>query len=163
MSANSTLWETTETYLVAEHLELDDLEVLGKGRSRTVKVVVDGEGLDLDRLAEVSRGLSRLYDAEYDEDEPYQLQVTSPGLERALTRPSHFRKSVGREVSIKVRDESGAVVTDKGVITAAAEESVTVDIGGIGHTFAYDSVVSARTVFRWEATPKPGRSSKPGS
>ncbi|MGH8912177.1 MAG: ribosome maturation factor RimP, partial [Acidimicrobiia bacterium] len=113
MSTKTPLWDITETYLVAEHLELDDLEVLGKGRAKTVKVVVDGEDLDLDRLSEVSKGLSRLFDAAYDVDGPYQLEVTSPGLERALKRPAHFRKSVGREVSVKVRDESGSVTTNR--------------------------------------------------
>ena len=97
MSVEAELWEITHEYLAAERLELDDLELVGRGRGRTLKVTIDGEGLDLDRIAEVSRGLSRLYDAESDLEGPYQLEVTSPGLERALKRPRHFEKSVGRE------------------------------------------------------------------
>jgi ribosome maturation factor RimP len=157
MSTKTPLWDITETYLVAEHLELDDLEVLGKGTAKTVKVVVDGKDLDLDRLSEISKGLSRLFDAEYDVDGPYQLEVTSPGLERALKRPAHFRKSVGREVSVKVRDESGSVTTHRGAIASADDESVTVAIDGADHRLPYDSLISARTIFRWEAAPKPGK------
>lgn len=156
MSTKTPLWDITETYLVAEHLELDDLEVLGKGNARTVKVVVDGKGVDLDRLAEVSKGLSRLLDSEYDGDGPYQLEVTSPGLERALKRPAHFRKSVGREVAVKARDSSGSVGTHKGVLVDADEESVTVAIDDADRRFPYDDVISARTIFRWEAAPRPG-------
>jgi ribosome maturation factor RimP len=157
MTANPPLWDLTERYLVAEHLELDDLEVLGRGKAKTVKVVVDGKGLDLDRISEVSRGLSRLFDAEYDVEGPYQLEVTSPGLERALKRPSHFRKSVGRDVTVKARDLEGAVATRKGLLSAADDESFTVTVGDTEYPYQYDAVVSARTVFRWESAPKPGK------
>lgn len=156
MSASS-LWDITEEYLVAERLELDDLEVLGKGRSRIVRVVVDGEGLDLDRIAEVSQGLSRLYDAHYETDDPYQLEVTSPGLERALKRPHQYEKSVGREVVIKARSPEGTVATHRGILTAADSQAVTVSYDGVPQTYPYDAVISARTVFRWEAAPKPGK------
>lgn len=151
------LWDITQAYLVAEHLELDDLEVLGKGRSRTVKVVIDGENLDLDRIAEVSRGLSRLYDAEYDTEGSYQLEVTSPGLERALKRPGHFAKSIGREVVLKGRDPAGEVATHRGVLTAADDEAAVVRVDDTEHRYPYEAVISARTVFRWEASPKPGK------
>ncbi|MGA7270857.1 MAG: ribosome maturation factor RimP [Acidimicrobiia bacterium] len=157
MSTKTALWDITESYLVAEHLELDDLEVLGKGKSRKVRVVVDGKGVDLDRLAEVSRGLSRLFDAEYDTEGPYQLEVTSPGLERTLRRPSHFVKSTGREVVLKARQEDGRVFSGRGVITAADQTGVTVDVDGSSHHYPYHDVISARTVFRWERAPKPGK------
>lgn len=153
----TSLWDITETYLAAEDLELDDLEVLGKGRARTVKVVVDGEGLDLDRISEVSRGLSRLYDAEYDTEGSYQLEVTSPGLERALKRPRHFQKSIGREVVLKGRDQEGNVETHRGVLVAADEESTTVRVDDTESSYPYEAVISARTVFRWETSPKPGK------
>lgn len=153
----TSLWDLTEAYLVAEHLELDDLEVLGKGRARTVKVVIDGEDLDLDRIAEVSRGLSRLYDAEYETDTSYQLEVTSPGLERALKRPRHFQKSIGREVVLKGRDEEGKVATHRGVLSDADDQQATVEEDEISYRYPYDSVISARTVFRWESAPKPGK------
>lgn len=157
MSTKTQLWDLVESYLGIEHLELDDLDVLGSGKARTVKVVVDGGNLDLDRLAEVSRGLSRLLDAESDLDGPYQLEVTSPGLERPLKRPSHFLKSIGREVIVKARDASGSVHTHRGVLTHADEDFATVAIDGEEHRFPQGDVISARTVFRWEAAPKPGR------
>ena len=151
------LWDLTEKYLGAEDLELDDLEIVGRGRARKVKVVVDGDGVDLDRLTAVSRGLSRLYDAEYDVDGPYQLEVTSPGLERALKRPRHFQKSVAREVNLKARDPEGTVHTHRGEIVAADERAVTVRVDDREFTYPYEAVITARTVFRWERAPKPGK------
>lgn len=157
MTETRRLWEITEAFLNAEQLELDDLEVLGNGRAHTLRVTVDGEGVDLDRLSEVSRGLSRLYDTEYETDGSYQLEVSSPGLERALRRPRHFEKAVGREVVLKGRAEDGRVQTHRGVLVAADGDGVTVGADGDDHRYDYQSVISARTVFRWESTPKPGK------
>jgi ribosome maturation factor RimP len=149
------IWSLAEPYLAAEHIELDDLEVTGAGRGRRVVVVVDGDGLDVDRLAEVSRGLSRLLDHESDLDGSYQLEVSSPGLERKLRRPGHFVKSVGREVRAKVRlDDHNATIA--GVIVDADESEFTIDLGEETLTVPYDAVIKASTVFRWEKAPKPG-------
>lgn len=156
-STETELWTTTEDYLAAEQIELDDLEILGRGRARTVKVTIDGEGLDLDRISEVSRRLSRLYDGVYDPEGSYSLEVTSPGLERALKRPRHFQKSVGREVVLKGRDESGKVQSHRGILAAADDESATVEIDDAEYRYPYEAVISARTVFRWEPSPKPGK------
>ena len=148
------IWKVVEPYLAAEKLELDDLELIGRGSASTLRVVVDGEGgLDLDRIAEVSRGLSRLLDSIPALDGSYQLEVSSPGLERKLTRPSHFSKSVGREVVAKTN--AGTI---RGVLTEAGEAAFALrDEADQIEMISYDQVLSARTVFRWERAPKPGQ------
>ena len=81
------LWDSIAAFLEEEQVELDDLELSG----RTLRVVVDAEdGIDLDHITEVSRGVSRLLD-EREELVPdsYNLEVTSPGLERPLRRHRH--------------------------------------------------------------------------
>ena len=164
MATEEQIWKVVEPYLAAEKLELDDLELVGRGRALTLRVVVDGEGgLDLDRIAEVARGLSRLLDSVPDLEEPYQLEVTSPGLERKLTRPSHFAKSVGREVVAKTNAGTGNAGTGnprtiKGVLTNAGESDFVIKgEADQTETIPYDQLLSARTVFRWEKAPKPGQ------
>jgi ribosome maturation factor RimP len=159
MATEEHIWKVVEPYLAAEKLELDDLELVGRGRAMTLRVVVDGEGgLDLDRIAEVARGLSRLLDSVPDLEGPYQLEVTSPGLERKLTRPSHFAKSVGREVVAKTNAGTASPRTIRGVLTDAGEgEFVIKDESDRIETIPYDQVLSARTVFRWEKATKPGQ------
>jgi len=155
MTQVTDIWSVVEPYLAAERIELDDLELTGQGKGRILRVVVDGEDLGIDRIADVSRGLSRLLDNETDLDDQYQLEVTSPGLERKLKRPSHYAKSVGREVTIKVLTGSENQ-TLRGVLSAADDEKFTV-AGDEGESvFSYDDVVTARTVFKWEKAPKPG-------
>ena len=147
------IWKVVEPYLAAESLELDDLEVLGRGRARTLRVTIDKSGgVDLDRISEVSRGLSRLLDSETEIEGPYQLEVSSPGLERKLSRPSQFHKSIGREVVVKT-----AAFTVRGVLTGANQESFQVQPADAEErSVRYEDVTSARTVFRWERAPKPG-------
>ena len=145
-------------YLEAEHLELDDLEMLGHGGVRVLRVTVDKEGgVTLDRLAETSRRLSRLLDADADLSGPYRLEVTSPGLERRLRTPRHFRKSLGREVVVKVRGPGGSD-SIRGRLSSADEEGCEVSVEGDLRWIPYDAISSARTVFRWKAAPKPGKS-----
>lgn len=157
MTQVADIWSAVEPYLSAERLELDDLELSGRGRGRVLRVTVDGDELDLDRLAELSRGLSRLLDDEPALQETYRLEVTSPGLERKLRRPSHYRKSIGREVVVKTT-VGEAQVTHRGTLTEANDRSFNVDAEHGPVTIAYDDVVSAKTVFRWEKAPKPGHS-----
>ena len=123
---------------------MDDLELSG----RTLRVVVDADGgVDLDHIANLSRGISRVLD---DEDDfmsgSYNLEVSSPGLERKLRRPRHFVKSVGREVSVKTT--AGDIF--RGVITAADDDRFTVQVDGEDHNVDYGSVKKAATIFSME-------------
>ncbi len=154
---HDTLWGLIEPWLAAERVELDDLELVGSGNARTLRVVVDSEGgVDIDRIADLSRGISGLLDARSDLDGPYQLEVTSPGLERKLRTQRHFEKALGREVSVKLRRD-GLTVGVKGELTQVDEKGFCVVSEGTAMAATYDEVTSAKTVFRWQAAPKPGK------
>jgi ribosome maturation factor RimP len=157
-SAPDRLWSMLQRYLAAEGLELDDLEVLGHGRGRVLRVTVDAEeGVDLDRIAEASQGLSWLLDQEETIPGPYTLEVTSPGLERKLRRPEHYRKALGREVVVKTTREVEGAKVHRGVLDEAGETGFVVRVNGSRRHLVFDEVASARTVFRWEAASKPGK------
>ncbi len=155
MTTVTDIWTVVEPYLAAERLELDDVELSGSGKGRLLRVVVDGEDVNVDRLTEVSRGLSRLLDNKTDLENGYQLEVSSPGLERKLRRPAHYMKSVGREVTVKV-NRGGVKTTLRGMLGKADDETFTVDTDGDSQKVSYQDVLTARTVFRWEKAPKPG-------
>ena len=149
------IWSVIEPYLAAERLELDDLELAGHGRGRILRVTVDGDDIGIDRLAELSRGLSRLLDEEPDLQDAYQLEVSSPGLERKLRRPEHYRKSVGREVVVKTT-AGDSKQTYQGTLDEADDQRFTLQTDSGPQEVSYDDVISAKTVFRWEKAPKPG-------
>ncbi len=152
------LWAVVEPYVAAEGIELDDMEIVGKAPGVVVRVTLDAEGgVGVDRLAEISRRLSRLLDEEDPVEGSYTLEVSSPGLERKLRRPQHFAKSVGREVKVKSRLEIGGDFAHRGVLTDANDDGFVVDVDGEKREIAYGDVVSARTVFAWEKAAKPGK------
>jgi ribosome maturation factor RimP len=95
--------------VAAAGFELETLDVSTAGRRRLVKVVVDAdEPVDLDDIAEVSRKVSAALDAHDDTalSAPYTLEVTSPGLDRPLTKPRHWRRAKLRLVKVKHTDGS---------------------------------------------------------
>jgi ribosome maturation factor RimP len=155
MTTTAQLWQLIEPYLAAERLELDDLELSGQGRGRTLRVAVDGPDIDIDRLSQLSRGISRMLDNETDLDGSYQLEVTTPGLERRLRRPEQYAKSVGREIVAKVKgaDEKRTI---RGILAGVDADSFTIEGDSGTEIVRYDAVVKANTVFRWEKAPKPG-------
>jgi ribosome maturation factor RimP len=86
--------------------ELEDLEQVGAGRRRLLRVVIDSDvGVGLDDIATVSRVVDRVLD-EHDDlfAGPYTLEVTSPGVDRPLTRPRHWRRNRLRLIRATLAD-----------------------------------------------------------
>ena len=152
------LTAVVEPYVAAEGIELDDLEIVGKAPGVVVRVTLDAaDPLGVDRIADVSRRLSRLLDQEDPISTAYTLEVSSPGLERKLRRPRHYEKSVGRDVKVKTRTEIDGERNHRGVLVRADEKRFVVDVEGSERKIAYGDVVSARTIFEWEKASKPGK------
>jgi ribosome maturation factor RimP len=89
--------------------ELEELQVQQAGRKQLVKVVVDGEhGIGLDEVAEVSRAVSEVLDQRDDVLlGAYTLEVTSPGLDRPLTKPRHWHRARLRKVAVRLAGDGG--------------------------------------------------------
>lgn len=121
----------------AAGFELEQLDVQRAGRRNLVKVVVDAEsGIGLDEVADVSRTLSGVLD-EHDHvlGGPYTLEVTSPGLDRPLTRPRHWRRARLRLVKVRTAEE-----TFTGRVGDAGEESVRMLVAGELRQVPFDAV-----------------------
>jgi ribosome maturation factor RimP len=121
--------------ITAAGLDLESVRVSAAGRRRVLRVVVDGDqGVSLDDAATVSRQLSAALDSTpVMGDFPYTLEVSSPGVDRPLTDPRHWRRSVGRLVQVAAGD-AGTVT---GRVVAADSDEVTLDVGGDRHRFGY--------------------------
>lgn len=150
------LWNVVEPYVAAEGIELDDLVVIGSGPGRIVRIIVDGtEPVGVDRIASLSRGISRIFDAQDPISGSYTLEVGSPGLERKLRRPVHYAKSVGREVKVKVKGSDGFEMI-RGVITFADGSGFGIKVDDEERRIEFPDVTSANTLFVWQKNPKPG-------
>jgi ribosome maturation factor RimP len=104
-SARAQLRALLEPLITGAGLDLEEVDLTPAGRRRVLRVVVDGdrapgEGLDLDAVADVSRSVSEALDsAGALGDAPYTLEVTTPGVDRPLTEPRHWRRAVSRLVA----------------------------------------------------------------
>jgi ribosome maturation factor RimP len=144
-------------------LELYDVEVSGSNRSKTLKVLIDRDGgVDLDAITSATEALAPVLDrdAEVAKALPgsYLLEVSSPGLERPLRTPAHFRRAVGETVSLKSRDAQGAVTRRRVLLAAADDDGIKIESDGARERVAYDDIVVSHTVFDWGPAPKPGKS-----
>lgn len=152
------LWQAIEPYVAREGIELDDLEIVGSGSASIVRVTIDAQrSVDVDRIARISRSVSRMLDEDDPLEGAYTLEVTSPGLERKLRRPRHYEKSIGREVKVKTVAPVDDAHNHRGTVVSSGETSFVMDIDGCERTIPFDNVSSARTVFVWEKSPKPGK------
>jgi ribosome maturation factor RimP len=144
-------------------LELSDVEIGGSNRSRTLRVLVDRDGgVDLDAITAATEALAPVLDQDPEVGKAlpgaYLLEVSSPGLERPLRTPAHFRRAQGSTVSLKSRDAEGAVTRRRGVLVAADDDGIDIEIEGARERVAYGDVVASHTVFEWGPAPKPGKS-----
>ncbi len=106
MSDVSAVTAVIEPVVCSLDLDLEELRISTVGRRKLVKIVVDGdEGVNLDLIADVSRAVAEvLEEAQTMGDDDWTLEVTSPGVERPLTLPRHWRRAVGRNVKIQFAD-----------------------------------------------------------
>lgn len=116
--------------VTAAGFDLEDVTVTAAGRRSVIRVIVDRDGgVDLDAVAEVSKVVSDALDAgDAVGDAAYTLEVTSPGVDRPLTEPRHWRRATGRLVS------TGGLT---GRVLAADDTGVTFDVAGDSRVVAY--------------------------
>jgi ribosome maturation factor RimP len=131
-------------------LDLWDVSYRREGGRRILRVAVSRPGgVDLDTISQTSEKLSRRLDLEDFGDERYELEVTSPGLERPLKEPRHFQASVGEQVKVKTVEPVRGSKVHRGALVSADAEAFTIATDGGELRVPYGDVASARTVFDW--------------
>lgn len=122
--------------------DLEGVEVSPAGRRRLVRIAVDKDGgVTMDEIAEATRTVSQLLDeSDVMGEQPYTLEVTSPGVDRPLTLPRHWRRNRGRLVTVQLTD--GRQVT--GRVAESSEETVDLQSDGGSRTLALADVATAR-------------------
>jgi ribosome maturation factor RimP len=124
-------------------VELVDLEVRG-GPGGTLTLFIDRPGgVDLQLCGAVSAALD-------DVRARYSLEVSSPGLDRRLRKPAHFDAALGREVAVKLTAPRNGRSNFRGVLTAADEASVTLDLGDGSATLPLPDIAKAHVVYNFD-------------
>ncbi|WP_431887347.1 ribosome maturation factor RimP [Nocardiopsis alba] len=148
---NERIVELLEPVLAEAGLDLEAVELTPAGKRRVLRVIVDSDkGVDLDTVGEVSQEVNEALDASDVMGElPYVLEVTSPGVDRPLTLPRHWRRSRGRLVKVSLIE--GGNLT--GRVIESDDQGVTLDVKGRTRVLAYDTIAKAKVEveFRREA------------
>ena len=141
--------------------DLYDVELIGGG-ARTLRVTITRDGgVDLDLITAVTQAVSPIVDQADAVPGSYVLEVSSPGVERTLRRPEHFRGAIGEGVSIKVRTD-GATRRVHGILVGVDGDRsrVETDEGAIEEIAMHD-ITQARTRFTW-GSPRRERTKQRG-
>ncbi|MEV4629228.1 ribosome maturation factor RimP [Micromonospora sp. NPDC049523] len=144
-----------EPVVIAQGYDLEDISVSRAGRRHVVRIIVDGDGgINLDAVADVSRAISAALDLAEETGGDliageYQLEVSSPGVDRPLTLPRHWRRNVGRLVKVTTKGAGRSAPEQRtadpapgerqvtGRVIAADDERVRFDLDGTSGEWAY--------------------------
>ncbi|TQP25635.1 ribosome maturation factor RimP [Vibrio cholerae] len=141
------LTEMLEAPVVAAGYELVGLEFVRAGQHSTLRIFIDHEnGITVEDCAEVSRQVSAVLDVEDPISVVYNLEVSSPGLERPLFKAAHYEQFIGHEVSIVLKMAVGNRRKWKGVIQSIDGETVAVMVDGQEELFALSNISKANLI-----------------
>jgi ribosome maturation factor RimP len=123
-------------------LDLEAVDLTSAGKRRVLRVAIDKDGgVTMDDIADATREVSRVLD-ETDAmgQQAYTLEVSSPGVDRPLTLPRHWRRNTGRLVKVKLRE--GEPTT--GRIRATDDSGAVLDVDGTERRLEYADVQKAK-------------------
>jgi ribosome maturation factor RimP len=151
--------ELVRPLVTAAGLELWDIEV----NPRMVRVLVDRPGgIDLTALTDLARAVSAALDEREDltPGVHFELEVSSPGVERTLRTPSHFSRYVGTTVAVKTTVAVNGARRLQGVLLDADDTGITISDDDGSARISYDQIQKAHTVLMWGPTAKPTAAKK---
>ena len=127
--------------------ELTDLEVRLGGKGGLIRVFVDkADGIDLDDCEKVSLAVSALLDVEDPVPGNYNLEVSSPGLDRKLTKAEHFQRFAGETVKVQMRFPIEGRRRFRGTLVSSDDENIVVEVDGESHSLPLKTIDTARLV-----------------
>src|SRR3954451_17598190 len=123
-------------------LDLEAVDLTTAGKRRVLRIAIDKDGgVTMDDIADATREVSRVLDeTDVMGQQAYTLEVSSPGVDRPLTLPRHWRRNTGRLVKVKLRE--GEPTT--GRIRATDDVGAVLDVDGTERRLEYADVQKAK-------------------
>jgi ribosome maturation factor RimP len=127
--------------------ELTDLEVRLSGKGGLVGLTIDKpDGINLDDCEKVSHAMSALLDVEDPVPGNYNLEVSSPGLDRKLTKLEHFQRFEGETLKVTMRFPIEGRRRFRGKLLSSNEENIVVEVDGESYSLPLTMIDTARLV-----------------
>ena len=127
--------------------EIWGIELLRQGKHSKLRVYIDREeGVNVDHCAAISRHVSDLLDVEEFSQNPYTLEVSSPGMDRILFKTEQYEQSVGEQVEVRLRFPFEGRKKFVGVLAGIEDDSVLVQIDDEEFVLPLENVQRTRIV-----------------
>lgn len=131
----------------AAGFELLGAEFVSAGRHSTLRLYIDHpDGVNVDHCALVSREVGAILDVEDPIPNEYNLEVSSPGLDRPLFTPEHFAKVIGQKVEVKLAIPQDGRRKFKGALIAIEDDMLVIEVDGKPYRLLMDNVDKANVV-----------------
>lgn len=154
------VWEIAEPVIVQEGLEIVDIEYHREGRGMVLRLYVDrcggtppgttAGGVGLDDLSRVSRQVGDVLDVREAVPGSYVLECSSPGINRRLRRPDHFRRYVGKRVRVRTAVPIEGRRNFTGALVAVDPDAVVIEVAGQRYSVRFVDIAQAN----YEAGPE---------
>lgn len=119
------------------NFELVDVEYVKEGSNFYLRVFADKEGgINIDDCVWISRALETKLDEEDFISDAYILEVSSPGLGRPLKKEKDFKRSIGKEIDIKLYKAIDQQKEFTGILTGYTSDEIVLDIDGEEKAFS---------------------------
>ena len=154
------VWRIAETLVEHEGMEIVDIELRREARGRVLRFYLDRDGgVTLDDLAPLSRQLSNLLDVNDVVPGAYTLEISSPGINRRLRNPVHFRRYLDKRVRVRCLEPREGRRSFLGLLRAVENDGIVVEVeqGSQFIPFAAIEQANYEHVFDDEVRAKPGR------
>ncbi len=128
-----------------------DVEYVKEGAEMILRVIIDSnDGITLTDCERVTRAIDPILDEADPIECSYRLEVTSPGVERPLTRPDHFEACIGDTVEVKLFAPLNGTKTLRGTLTGAEDKAFTITLADESEiTIQKNAAAKVKTVFEW--------------
>ena len=131
-------------------VELIALEEAGSRKMKVLRLYVDHpDGVTHELCARVSAVVGEALDRAEWTESPYTLEVSSPGLDRPLRKPDHYRAQVGKKVYVKTFAPVAGRKVWRGVLLEVLDDAITVREGAEEATIAFDQVTQAHVIYEF--------------
>jgi ribosome maturation factor RimP len=127
--------------------ELTDLVVRLSGKGGLLQLTIDKpDGIDIDDCEKVSNAVSALLDVEDPVPGEYNLEVSSPGLDRKLTKVEHFQRFEGETLKVTMRFPMDGRRRFRGTLVSSDDENIVVEVDGEPYSLPLATIDTARLV-----------------
>ena len=147
-----TAWEIAQPLADEFGYIIWDVEYIREGADMILRYTIDTDaegGITIDDCEKMHRAVDPLLDEADPIEGAYMLSVSSPGVERTLTRPFHFERMAGSEVELKFYTAIDGSKSARGVLVGLDGDEIVVTVGGEEKRFSRKAVAKCMTVFAW--------------